>query len=218
MIFSPRPCAAGGCNYSGNLAIPAAPRGHTPRDLGESDLKILLTVLACIILAVAGALAFIYSGIYDVSASEPDNAVVAWALHNISDRSVDARLDGIVAPPSLDEPPVIAAGGHLFAQDCIVCHGGPGLKPTDIALGLNPKPPNLFRAGRHPWTEEMFRFIKHGVKMTAMPAFGGTQTDDQIWALTAFLRKATGMSPEDFAAQTGIGAPPAAEEAKPAGG
>jgi mono/diheme cytochrome c family protein len=188
-----------------------------PHSLGESDLKILLTVLACIVLAVAGALAFIYSGIYDVSASEPDNAIVAWALHNISDRSVDARLAGIIVPPGLDEPQVIEAGAHLFVQNCIVCHGGPGLKPTDIALGLNPKPPNLFRAGRTAWTEEMFRFIKHGVKMTAMPGFGRTHTDEQVWALTAFLRKAPGMSPADFAAQTGIAAPTPAD-AKPAGG
>jgi mono/diheme cytochrome c family protein len=179
-------------------------------------LKILLTVLACIVVAVAGALGFIYSGIYDVSASEPDNAIVTWVLHNTSDRSVDARLGGIIVPPGLDEPQVLQSGGHLFAQHCAVCHGGPGLKATDIAQGLNPRPPNLFRAGRKPWTEEMFRFIKYGVKMTAMPGFGKTHTDEEIWALTAFLRQAPGMSAEDFAAHTGIVAPAPAEP-KPAG-
>jgi len=180
-------------------------------------LKILLTILACIIVGAAGAIGFIYSGIYDVSALGPDNAIVRWVLHTTSDRSVDVRLGGINVPPGLDKPQVILSGGHLFAENCVVCHGGPGLQPTDIAQGLNPQPPNLFRATRKPWMEEMFRFIKYGVKMTAMPGFGRTHTDDQIWELAAFLRKAPGMSPEDFAAQTGIAARRLAD-AKPAGG
>jgi mono/diheme cytochrome c family protein len=169
-------------------------------------LKILLTILACAIVGVAGALGFIYSGTYDVSALQPDSAIVSWALHTTSDHSVDARLDGISVPAGLDKPETLQAGGHLFAQDCAVCHGGPGLKPTDIAQGLNPQPPNLFRATRKPWMEEMFRFIKYGVKMTAMPGFGKTLSDEQIWDLTAFLRTAPGMSIENFAAHTGLSA------------
>jgi mono/diheme cytochrome c family protein len=172
----------------------------------ESALKILLTIVVCIIIGVAGAIGFIYSGIYDVSATEPDNAIVHWAVHTTSDRSVDARLGGISVPGGLDAPQAVAVGGHLFAANCVVCHGGPGLKPTNIAQGLNPQPPDLFRATRKPWMEEMFRFIKYGVKMTAMPAFGKTLSDEQIWQLAAFLRTAPGMSAADFAARTGVAA------------
>ena len=88
--------------------------------------------------------------------------------------------------------------------------------PTDIAQGLNPEPPDLFRASRKPDMSETFRFIKYGVKMTAMPGFAKTQTDDQVWQLAAFLGEAPGMSPEDFATRTGI-APPTPTDAKPAG-
>jgi len=63
----------------------------------------------------------------------------------------------------------------------------------------------------------MFWFIKYGIKMTAMPGFGKSQTDEQIWDLAAFLCKAPGMSSGDFGAQTGIG-PPVRTEATPAGG
>jgi mono/diheme cytochrome c family protein len=170
-------------------------------------LKILLTILACIVIGAACVVGFIYSGIYDVSALTPDNAIVGWALHTTSDRSVDARLGGIVVPPGLDEPAMIQAGGRLFGQRCMICHGGPGLMPSDIAQGLNPQPPDLFRATRKPWPEEMFRFIKYGVKMTAMPGFGRTHTDEEIWQLVAFLRKTPGMSPEAFTALTGRSAP-----------
>jgi mono/diheme cytochrome c family protein len=64
--------------------------------------------------------------------------------------------------------------------------------------------------------DEMFRFIKYGVKMTAMPGFAKTLSDDKIWQLAAFLRTAPGMSPGDFALQTGITAA-ASTEIKPGG-
>ena len=171
----------------------------------EPVVKILLTIVGCIIVAVAGGIAFIYSGIYDVSALQPDNPVVAWAVHTTSDHSVDARLSGLQEPPGLDKPEVIQSGARFFGEHCVVCHGGPGLQPTDIAQGLNPAPPNLFRSTRKNSTVEMFAFIKNGVKMTAMPGFGKTLTDDKIWAVASFLHTAPGISPQDFAAQTGAG-------------
>jgi mono/diheme cytochrome c family protein len=175
-------------------------------------MKIVLTILGCFVAAVIGGLAFIYSGTYDVSATTPDNAVVAWAVHTTSDRSVGARLAAIQAPPGLDQPAQIEAGGHLFAQNCAMCHGGPGLTPTAISKGLNPQPPNLFRATRKPDQAENFQFIKHGVKMTGMPAFGPTYPDKDIWSLVAFLNVLPGISPADFSAKTGM-----ATTAKPAG-
>ena len=170
-------------------------------------MKILLTVLACVILALAGTLAFIYSGIYDVAALHPDNPVIAWALHKTSDQSVAMRIGSIEVPAALDTAQAVQAGGKLFGDHCVVCHGGPGLQPTDIAQGLNPPPANLFSPRRHPRMNEMFWFIKNGVKMTAMPGFGKTHSDDDIWKLAAFLRTAPGMSAQDFAAKTGFSVP-----------
>lgn len=169
-------------------------------------MKILLTILGCCVVAVAAGFAFIYSGFYDVSASTPDIPFVAWAVHVASDHSVGARLSAIKVPEGLDQAKQIQAGGHLFAQNCAVCHGGPGLKTTAIAQGLNPTPPDLYRASRVPAADENFQFIKYGVKMTGMPAFGPTHSDEQIWSLVAFLGQAPGLKATDFAAETGINA------------
>lgn len=172
----------------------------------EIDMKILTTIFAVIAVGILGAVGFIYSGIYDVSALQPDNAVVAWVVSTTSDRSVNARLSNITVPTGLDKLENIQSGGHLFADNCAVCHGGPGLKSTNIAKGLNPAPPDLFRATRVPASDENFRFIKYGVKMTAMPGFGPTLSDDQIWQLVAFLGKAPGITPAGYTAQTGLSA------------
>ncbi|HWG03392.1 MAG TPA: cytochrome c [Beijerinckiaceae bacterium] len=170
-------------------------------------MKIFLTILACGVVVATGVLGFIYSGLYDVSALHPDNPIIAWALHKTSDRSVEARLGSIQVPAGLDKEDVVLSGAKLFADHCVVCHGGPGLPSTDIAQGLNPQPARLFNPRRHADMAEMYWFIENGVKMTAMPGFGKTHPDTDIWALAAFLKKAPGMSPQEFSNLTGIQLP-----------
>jgi mono/diheme cytochrome c family protein len=43
-----------------------------------------------------------------------------------------------------------------------------------------------------------FWVIKHGIKMSAMPAWGKTLNDAQIWDVVAFVRKLPSMTPEDY--------------------
>jgi mono/diheme cytochrome c family protein len=165
-------------------------------------IKVFLTILGCAVFAALGGLAFIYSGIYDVSATTPDNALVAWVVHKVSDTSVSARLAANRSPAGLDMPAKILAGGRLFSENCAVCHGGPGLAQTAIAKGLNPVPPDLFRANRKPDPAENFQFIKYGIKMTAMPGFEQSYSDEQIWSLVAFLNGLPGITATDYAART----------------
>jgi mono/diheme cytochrome c family protein len=68
---------------------------------------------------------------------------------------------------------------------------------SDLSKGLYPHPPNLVQediqdARRAFWT------IKHGIKMSAMPAWGGTLNDEAIWDIVAFLRQMPSMSPETY--------------------
>lgn len=49
---------------------------------------------------------------------------------------------------------------------------------------------------------EAFWTIKHGVKMTAMPAWGRTHSDPLIWDLVAFLRRLPALSPAEYEALT----------------
>ncbi len=183
-----------------------------------AELKIatvLLTVGACVVVAVLGGIGFIYSGFYNVAAIVPDNPVVAWALHEASDHSVGARLGDIKVPVGLDAPEKVRAGARLFAENCVVCHGGPGHKPSSVAQGLNPAPADLYEADRDASMDETFWFVRNGVKMTGMPGFAKSHSDEEIWSLVAFLATTPGMSPETFAEQTGLHA--AAIDAKPAG-
>ena len=43
-----------------------------------------------------------------------------------------------------------------------------------------------------------FWVIKHGIKMSAMPAWGSSHDDPTIWSMVAFLRKLPELSPEQY--------------------
>jgi len=44
----------------------------------------------------------------------------------------------------------------------------------------------------------LFWVIKNGVKMTAMPAWGPTHSDQKIWAMVAFLEKLPHMTAAQY--------------------
>ena len=47
---------------------------------------------------------------------------------------------------------------------------------------------------------EQFWIIKHGVKMTGMPAWGITHDDELLWDVVAFLRKLPELTAEQYRA------------------
>jgi mono/diheme cytochrome c family protein len=40
--------------------------------------------------------------------------------------------------------------------------------------------------------------VKHGVKMTGMPSFGATHTDEEVWSIVAFIEKLPEMTPDQY--------------------
>lgn len=68
----------------------------------------------------------------------------------------------------------------------------------DIAQGLYPQPPDLAKTAPLYSEGELFWILKHGIKMTGMPAWAD-HSDEELWATVAFLKKLPGMSEQDYA-------------------
>ena len=160
-------------------------------------MKTVLTVVAVLVVLALAALAFISSGVYDVAASTPDSGMIAWALKRTQHNSVERRSEGIQVP-RLDDPDMIKRGLIHYYEMCAVCHGAPGVKPSEIAQGLNPYPPELAEKAKPDEAAEWFWIVKHGIKMTGMPGFGVTHLDQEIWAIIAFLQQMPKLSPEEY--------------------
>ncbi|MDQ2859481.1 MAG: cytochrome c [Pseudomonadota bacterium] len=147
-----------------------------------------------IALVMAGFLGiFIYAGVYDIGADAPHMAPIYWLIEHLRDRSIAVRARGIKVPSDLADPSHIAAGAGLYAEMCSGCHLAPGMEKTEISQGLYPPAPELGH-GVDLSPAETFWIIKHGVKLTAMPAWGRTHSDTLIWDMVAFVRKMPSLS------------------------
>ena len=158
------------------------------------------TFVLLILLVLAGfAGVFIYIGAYNIAADAPHWKWVYSTLDTVREQSIAARSRDIKAPADLNDPKRIAAGAGLYQEMCTGCHLGPGLERSEMSQGLYPPAPELARGIGHT-PEQAFWIIKHGVKLSAMPAWGKTHDDQLIWDMVAFIRQLPRMSPEQYKA------------------
>lgn len=157
-----------------------------------------LTLLAGAV--AVGAYAFVLSGSYDIGADAPHSRPVFALLDAVRRHSVDARARDIDVP-RLDDPAMIAEGAEHYSAMCTGCHLAPGIDDSEIRPGLYPQPPKLADVGA-PDPRATFWIIKHGIKMSGMPAWGATHDDQAIWNIVAFLRKLPALNAEQYKALT----------------
>ena len=158
----------------------------------------LAGIFLTLVLVAVGGVVFIYSGLFDVAASNPHSAVVGWVLETARNRSIEVQAAGISVPQGLDDPAKVLIGTEHFAAHCAVCHGAPGVPKGDIARGLNPQPLDLTHSASHYSPSELFWIVKHGIRMTGMPSWG-YHSDEELWATVSFLKKLPGMTEQDYA-------------------
>lgn len=153
-------------------------------------------LLLVAVLAAAALAAFIESGLYNVGADDPHYRPVFAAMQSLREHSIRARSRNLT-PPHLDDPSLILKGAGQYAAMCTGCHLTPGMTDSELRKGMYPQPPNLTRMRVDP--RDAFWVIKHGVKMSAMPAWGVAGHDDAtIWSIVAFVRKLPDLSPAQY--------------------
>jgi len=162
-------------------------------------MKFIAALIFVLVLGCAVGLAVVYSGAYNVSTDNHDNALVNWVMETTVERSVKKHAQEIAAPSYLSDTATVALGFREY-RGCVGCHGAPGIKPGPISKGLFPEAPDLAKTADEWTAAEVFWIIKYGVKFTSMPAWGPSHDDRELWAMTAFVKKLPKMSAEEYQA------------------
>jgi mono/diheme cytochrome c family protein len=147
-------------------------------------------------LVIAG-LIVIYTGSYDVAASSDHEGIGRWAIETTMEKSVRRRASGLEPPAGFAEADVAAGAAH-YRDVCQHCHGGPGVRRDEWAEGLNPSPPDLAEEVAEWSSGELFWIVKHGIRMTGMPAIGEGHSDRDVWNIVAFVERLPAMSAEEY--------------------
>ena len=101
--------------------------------------------------------------------------------------SVRRSASGIQAPSAENLDDAIVAGGKLYFEGCAGCHGQPGKAEQD--LSHYPPVPQLWQVSTKYSEPEIYWIIQHGIRHTAMSAYGPFYSDKQLWALASFVRR-----------------------------
>jgi len=162
-------------------------------------VRFLLGVLFGILLVAFGAAAFVFSGSFNTAATVPpskaENAIAKFAL----DKSVGKRAPARRNPLAVS-PEILRGGLSHFRENCVVCHGAPGVDPSEFGQGLNPGAPDLTLPRVQSRSDgELFWITSEGIRMTGMPAFSPTHQENEIWQIVAFLRHLPEITQEETA-------------------
>ena len=83
----------------------------------------------------------------------------------------------------------VANGAFLYQEACVVCHGKGGYGDGPGGKGLKPRPADLTAKHAADHTAgDLFWWLSHGVKGSAMPGFNGSLEEEERWDMINFLR------------------------------
>jgi thiosulfate dehydrogenase len=159
-------------------------------------------VVAAIVVAFVGAYGLIQSGILPANADAKPGGLEIWAATTSLNATLRREAPKGANPVALTDQHLID-GIKLYAAHCAICHGGAdGDAPASpVAKGEYPRPPQLATDGVEDDPEGLSYWkIKHGIRLTGMPAWGGALTDQQIWTLSLFLHHMDKLPPDAQAA------------------
>jgi len=160
------------------------------------------TLAALAIAGVLGGYAVMVSGIYNVASTSQHLQFVHSILEKGMHYSVRFHARKIVAPP-LDDKQLVRSGAVLYQANCVECHGAPGVAPRGIGMGMQPIPGPLVDATSKWDAGQMYWIVRHGIKMSGMPAWEYRLQDEELWQLIAFMQQMPQLSPADYAELSG---------------
>lgn len=163
-------------------------------------MRTLVTLIALALGVMLGGAIVLYSGTYDIAATEPHFRPTYWALETGVRRSIRQHARGIEVPQLTDRA-AIERGVVVYHAQCVQCHGAPGVAPEAFALGLTPPPANLAYTAREWPAAELYWVVKNGIRMTGMPAWQFRLPESDLWAVVAFMQQLPLLSPEQYAAR-----------------
>jgi thiosulfate dehydrogenase len=150
---------------------------------------------AIVAIAALGSYGSLVTGLVPANADAQPSAFERWAARLSLNATVKREAAALTDPLAPDDA-TLRAGLKLYGSNCMVCHGAADGKPSNVAIGLYQHAPQLGKHGVEDDPEgETYWKVKHGIRLTGMPAFGMTLTQTQLWQVVTFLKHMDSLPP-----------------------
>jgi len=119
----------------------------------------------------------------DAAPSQLEASLLRSALHASVARNAPAGGNPQPSPKT-----DLVMGTTVYRQLCSRCHGLTDRMDNTYGKSFYPPAPNFALSGTTFSEGEIFWIVKHGIRNTAMPAWGGLLTDEEIWSVAGAVR------------------------------
>ena len=144
---------------------------------------------------VAAGFVAVQLGVMRGNADTKPNSLERWIARRSLHATLDRETKNLQNPLPLTDAN-LTDGLHLYASNCAVCHGAADAQPSNLAKGFYIRAPVLAKRGVEDDDEsETFWKIEHGIRFSAMPAFGTTLSTDDAWKIAMFLKRMDSLPP-----------------------
>ncbi len=146
-----------------------------------------LAIVAVLVMGM-GALMYVTQGYVDPRADIPPSAFEKKRAMEALDAALDRyapQLNDPVRPTATN----LARAAKLYGTYCAACHGAMNSAESAWRVSLYPPAPQFPKEPTDMEEFENFYVIKHGIRWTAMPAWSGQLSDQEIWALVTYLHQ-----------------------------
>lgn len=146
---------------------------------------------------VQGILAVIFSmavagGVFawwilDVSAMKP--MPTDFVMSHVSTHAI-VRHAGDGKNPFAADRKAVSMGLMHYKDNCLPCHGAPGIEPAEFAKGFHPPALDLTSKPVQDFSDaQLYWIVTNGIQMTGMPAFQPTHEENERWMIVSFIRE-----------------------------
>ncbi|HEV2596533.1 MAG TPA: cytochrome c [Sphingomicrobium sp.] len=158
----------------------------------------LAGIAVSILVLLAGGYLLLQSGLLPANADAKPGGLELWAAGTSLNATLRNQAPKQANPVPLT-PANLIAGITLYGEHCAICHGtaSGASSASPVAKGLYPAPPQFADEGVEDDPEGVSYWkIKHGIRLTGMPAWGSALNDQQIWTLALFLKHMDKLPPD----------------------
>src|SRR5271154_5516021 len=150
---------------------------------GDRSVALKHKLMLGVISAMLGAL------LQGCSANKPPSEGETSLANAAKDVTIPLEAGKMKNPlPETDE--AVSQGQEVFLGSCAQCHGPEARGDTNLGRNMAPPAMDLTSAHVQHWSDaELFWIIQNGVRLTGMPSWKSSISDDDTWKLARFIHK-----------------------------
>ncbi len=152
-------------------------------------------VVTLLLIAAVGYVGVSTGTLIPANADAKPGKLESWAARTSLRATIAREAPASPNPEALNDQN-LTSGIKLYVANCAVCHGVADGHPSNIAFGLYQRAPQLGKHGVEDDPDgETYWKVKHGIRLTGMPAFSGSLSEEQLWQVALFLKHMDHLPP-----------------------